>query len=202
MAVIDLSFVIQGETVPLDHSYALYSALTGLVPEIHSDLRIGVHPFKGFRLGPGLLGLNPESRLRLRVDSERIGDLLPVAGSFLNLNDHLISVGVPRVEALTPSANLASRMVTLKGKLEADSFLDAIKRLFAERGLGGIPSLVPSDPREPDSPPMRRIVRIQGRSVVGFALRVNGLTAEESILLQEEGLGGRRHMGCGIFLPY
>jgi len=33
-------------------------------------------------------------------------------------------------------------------------------------------------------------------------LHVNGLTAEESIKLQEIGLGGRRHMGCGIFVPY
>jgi CRISPR-associated protein Cas6 len=36
--------------------------------------------------------------------------------------------------------------------------------------------------------------------VVGYALRVNGLTEEGSIRLQEEGLGGRRRMGCGIFV--
>jgi hypothetical protein len=30
---------------------------------------------------------------------------------------------------------------------------------------------------------------------------VDYLTATESILLQEHGLGGRRHMGCGIFVP-
>ena len=37
--------------------------------------------------------------------------------------------------------------------------------------------------------------------MIGYALRVFGLTAEESIRLQEEGLGGRRRMGCGVFLP-
>ena len=30
---------------------------------------------------------------------------------------------------------------------------------------------------------------------------VGGLTAEESICLQERGLGGRRRMGCGLFVP-
>ena len=28
------------------------------------------------------------------------------------------------------------------------------------------------------------------------------LTAEESIRIQESGLGGKRHMGAGVFLPF
>ena len=37
--------------------------------------------------------------------------------------------------------------------------------------------------------------------MVAYSLHVVGLTAEESVLLQEEGLGGRRRMGCGVFTP-
>jgi len=48
---------------------------------------------------------------------------------------------------------------------------------------------------------VRRTVRIHDREVVGFALRVQDLTAEESLHLQEHGLGGRRLFGCGIFVP-
>jgi hypothetical protein len=30
---------------------------------------------------------------------------------------------------------------------------------------------------------------------------VEGLTAEESLTLQTHGLGGKHHMGCGVFVP-
>jgi CRISPR-associated protein Cas6 len=47
----------------------------------------------------------------------------------------------------------------------------------------------------------RRTLRIKDKEVVGYEVVVEGLTAAESITLQETGLGGRRHMGCGIFSP-
>jgi CRISPR-associated protein Cas6 len=52
------------------------------------------------------------------------------------------------------------------------------------------------------SPGKRRTVRIKDKEVVGYELLLDGLTAEESITVQEHGLGGRRHMGCGIFVPF
>ena len=49
--------------------------------------------------------------------------------------------------------------------------------------------------------PSRRIVRVKGKRIVGYAMLATELTAEESIRLQERGLGGRRRMGCGVFVP-
>jgi len=40
---------------------------------------------------------------------------------------------------------------------------------------------------------------VHGKQVVGYPVLVSELTPEESILLQENGLGGRRKMGCGFF---
>jgi CRISPR-associated protein Cas6 len=47
----------------------------------------------------------------------------------------------------------------------------------------------------------RRTVTIKDKKVVAHTLLVTELTAEESIRVQVAGLGGRRKMGCGIFLP-
>jgi CRISPR-associated protein Cas6 len=59
------------------------------------------------------------------------------------------------------------------------------------------------DSSDPDRPgqPTRRVIRIKGRRLVGYAVCVTGLTAEESLVVQEQGLGSHRRMGCGIFLP-
>ncbi len=43
--------------------------------------------------------------------------------------------------------------------------------------------------------------RIKEVRIVGFALLVEGLRPDESLRLQEVGLGGRRHLGCGVFVP-
>lgn len=37
--------------------------------------------------------------------------------------------------------------------------------------------------------------------VIGFESRVEGVTAKEPLVLEERGLDGRRHTGCGAFVP-
>src|SRR4051812_23931424 len=65
--MIDLSFELEGDRIPLDYGYALFSALTRVVPRLHGDLRVGVHPIRGVRQEPRVLTLVTASRLRLRL---------------------------------------------------------------------------------------------------------------------------------------
>jgi CRISPR-associated protein Cas6 len=178
--------------------------LCGIVPEAHANRRLGVHPIRGRRDAPGLLTLLPGSRLRLRVPSEEIAPYLAVAGSMLDLGGHRVRVGIPAVESLTPSARLASRMVTIRNALDPERFLDSVRREMEAISIVGLPTLVPVPVTAAShaGEPTRRVVRVCGKRVVGYALRVAGLTAEESIRLQENGLGGRRRMGCGVFVPF
>jgi CRISPR-associated protein Cas6 len=86
---------------------------------------------------------------------------------------------------------LYSRLVTIKGFMEPKEFLEAAKRQLekievqTELQIGE-----------------RRTFRIKDKQVVGFEIAATGLDAEDSIRLQESGLGGRRHMGCGVFVPW
>jgi CRISPR-associated protein Cas6 len=47
----------------------------------------------------------------------------------------------------------------------------------------------------------RRTLRIRNKEVVGYEVVLGKLAAEESLLVQSAGLGGRRRFGCGIFVP-
>jgi hypothetical protein len=49
MPYVDLAFRLTGSKVPVDHGYALYSAISRLLPEIHGAKNIGVHPIRGTR---------------------------------------------------------------------------------------------------------------------------------------------------------
>ena len=201
MPVIDLAFRIVGQTVPLDHGYALFSAASRVVPPIHGDRRVGVHPIRGRQTAPGVLSLTDVSRLRLRLPSEEVAHYLALAGSVLDLDGHRLRVGIPRLESLTTAAHLGARLVTFRHALDPAAWMSDVRRELTRLGVVGEPTFVPTTRAPHIGEPKRRVLCVRGKRVVGFALRVTNLTVEESLRLQEEGLGGRRRFGCGLFVP-
>jgi CRISPR-associated protein Cas6 len=189
MPVVDLLFPVQGGPVPLDHGYLLFSALSARLPELHGHQDIGVFNLRGARAGRDVLGLE-EGTLRLRCSTEALPLLLALTGGTLELAGRAVRMGVPTVRALPKPSSLSARMVTFKHALDEQSFHAATLKFMAELGCTGRPHVG-----------RRRVINIAGRKVVGFALDVSELSPESSLKLQEMGLGGRRHMGCGLFLP-
>lgn len=189
MPVVDLLFPALGGPVPLDHGYLLFSALSARIPQLHERRDIGVFNLRGDRVGPDSLGLEGGT-LRLRCSTEALPLLLPLSGSALELAGRPVRLGVPTVRALPKPASLSARVVTFKHSLDEQSFHAATLKFMAELGCTGRPHVG-----------RRRVIRIAGKKVVGFALDVSELSPESSLKLQEQGLGGRRHMGCGLFLP-
>jgi len=45
-----------------------------------------------------------------------------------------------------------------------------------------------------------RTIRIHGKQILGFEVMAVHLNEQDSLHLQEEGFGGRRAFGCGIFV--
>ncbi|NOT56088.1 MAG: type I-MYXAN CRISPR-associated protein Cas6/Cmx6 [Deltaproteobacteria bacterium] len=190
MPYIDLAFRLTGSTVPVDHGYALYAALSRIAPELHADQEVGVHPIRGVYGGDGKLHLTDLSRLILRLPDEQIRTHLKLAGKQLEVDGHVIQVGVPEVRGLLPVTSLRARLVTIKGFMEETAFIEAVRRQLANLSVVG--ELHRGE---------RRTFRVRDKQVVGFEMGMTGLTAEESLAVQEKGLGGRRRMGCGVFVP-
>jgi len=206
--VVDVRFRIHGDTLPVDHGFALYSALSRIVPAIHTGKSYGIHPIRGQVIGNRSLAVTPRSRLAIRTGVERIPDLIPLAGKRIEVSGNAISIGTPSVFALRPNATLVSRLVTIKGFTDPESFIEAIARQLSELAISGTPRLVQRQmPRSLEGRTggiggfVRRTVRIRDREIIGFAVIVESLGAEDSLRLQALGLGGRRSFGCGIFEP-
>jgi CRISPR-associated protein Cas6 len=160
-----------------------------VLPVIHQAKWLGVHPLTGLRVG-NELKLFRGSRLRLSLAASRIPDVLALAGKRIEVERAILRIGVPEIRALTPAVTLRARLVNIKGFLEEQPFRDAAQRQLDALGIKGQLALG-----------RRRVMRIKDKMVVGFQVEVTQLTAEESITLQEHGIGGRRRMGCGIFVP-
>lgn len=190
MITVELHFPFTGATLPSDHGYALYSAISRLIPEAHEADWLAIETIPGTARGDGITQLDREASLKIRLPQDRVPLLLKLAGKRLELDGHAIRLGAPQIFLLKPSPQLYARIVTIKGFTEPEPFLDAVCRKLDEMGVTGEPTVGP-----------RRVVKVGNHTIVGFALAVHDLSDEGSIILQERGLGGRRRMGCGIFFP-
>ena len=195
MSTVDLAFpLLSIKPIPADHGYHLYSALSRVLPELHQQDGIGIHPIRGQQIGNRQFNLDTRSRLILRTDADAIGQLIQLAGKPLTIAGITIRVGVPQVWSLKPAPALRSRLVTIKLKdgVTPDTFQLSAREQLVALGVSAEAILTLGK---------RRTLRIKDKEVVGYEVILEGLTAEESLNVQEKGLGGRRHMGCGVFVP-
>lgn len=190
MVTVELHFPFTGATLPSDQGYALYGAISCLIPETHEADWLAIETIPGTARGDGTTQLDREASLKIRIPQEHVSLLLKLAGKRLELNSHAIRLGAPQIFLLEPSPQLYARIVTIKGFTEPEPFLDAVCRKLDELGVTGEPAIGP-----------RRVVKVGNHTIVGFGLAIHELSDEGSIILQEQGLGGRRRMGCGIFNP-
>jgi CRISPR-associated protein Cas6 len=149
-----------------------------------------------------MLRVFARSRLRLRLPAERIAEVMPLAGRSLDVGEHRILLKAPVVTPIEPAPLLAAKVVTYKHATDPVKFLEQTRQKLDQLGVGGEPGIPLIERGARAGEPRRQVLRIKGRRVVGFALQVAGLTAEESVLLQEHGLGGRTRIGCGFFVPW
>lgn len=209
--VIDLLFPVRGSTIPLHHAYQLYAAVSHVAPALHNSRPTGLFSINGRRSGPDTLALGPGAVLRLRLPVENIALAMPLTGKMLDLDGHTIQVGVPRVLSLVPAATLRARLVTIKlsrggegqppPQVTPETFLAAARKQLESLEIQGEISIPVHAGGARAGTPQRRILRIKSDTVVGYPLHVAGLSEQDSVKLQETGLGGRRMMGCGLFVP-
>jgi CRISPR-associated protein Cas6 len=185
---VDVSFQVLGKFLVVDHGFALYSAISRVCPFIHGGAEVGLKLIRGRYLGEGRLDISPHSELVLRVRVSRVKEYLALAGKRLEVMGETIRVGVPQTRSLIPAVALFAQMVTTRNGQEQERFAHEMGNQMGALGIQGRLTVT-----------KRRTFQVHGKQVVGYSVLLSELTAEESIIVQEQGLGGRRKMGCGFF---
>jgi CRISPR-associated protein Cas6 len=189
--IIDLQFQVFGNTLKVDHGYALFSAVCDLLPVFHAGEDIALSLIRGKYIGDGLLSIAPSSSLIFRLPAQKVAGYINLAGKSLDISGHNLRVGVPRSHPLIPAAGLYSHLVTTKNGQDQQRFEREMTNQLDKLACKGKVAVG-----------KRRTFKVHGKQIVGYSVLVSELTAEGSITLQENGLGGRRKMGCGFFLPW
>ena len=199
--VVDAVFTMSCSNLPVDHAYALSQAIQRALPWFADEEGAGLHIIHVAESGNGwrrpddptaLLHLSRRTKLALRLPKERIADASALLNQTLDVAGHALRVHKIALRPLSRITTLFSRYVFITAGDDEAGFL---KAAAAQLGTFGIrPRKMLCGLTTPIATPARML---QTRS-----LMIAGLSIEESVLLQRQGLGSERKLGCGLFLPH
>ena len=194
---VNARFDVFGKVIDIDHVYALYSAFCHQEPLLHQIQGIGMTAITGSPTPQGLLKLTPDSHFIFRVLAEQVPLIYPLSEQPVKLGKYEIEFGIPKIELLQRASRLRSRMVVIRGYQEPEAFLQAAKRQLNQLEIEGELRIL----QRSDGKFNRKTIKVRQQTLIGFGVEINGLSSEDSLILQQKGIGGKPKMGCGIFLP-
>jgi CRISPR-associated protein Cas6 len=198
--VVECTLDIKGEYLHIDHAYELFSALCRKQIALHdSSLKIGIFGINGSpdRRNKTILHLSDKSKLRLRLPIQAVGIAYRLEGHSLIVGGYELQLGEVNISLLNPSPSLTSRLIVIKDATEPDLFLASCQRQIDKLNIKGEIALNDRS----NGQAKYKTIKVRGFTVMGFGLTVKNLTPVDSLILQQEGLGGKRKMGCGMFIP-
>jgi len=198
--VFDLLFRLRGEQIEIDHAFALAEALHAQLGKATFD-RIGVH---GVRLadsgngwtrseqGSDEIPLPRRARLVIRLHRDDHDAVTALSGQTLQLGSQRLEVGTSSERKLSPLACLHARAVHCDpGQTETEFLAQAASEMQC---LGiDVARMICG---------RSGAIRTGRETLFTRALLVADLKPEESVRLQQRGLGGKRGLGCGLFVPH
>lgn len=188
---LDVQFDLSGSELPADHGHVLFEALAVHLPWLRDVPEAGVHPVHGAPTGrDDKLVINRRVKLVLRVPRERLEDARQLVGCSVDLGPDRLQIGVMKERPLSPFATMYSHLVVM-GEADEAGFLAAARRELEKMDIRC--GLIPGKQRKITTP---------SGSLTGYSLMLHDLTLEQSVALQESGLGRYRGYGCGIFIPH
>ncbi len=201
--IIDITYQLKGKTLPVDHAYELSEAIRQILPWMNAEEGSGVHQIyvaassNGWErpddTESGQLHLSRRTKMTLRVPASRLAEAEKLSGMTLNIAGNTIELGKSSVKKLSTLTTIFSRYVSSGDQLlEEPEFLEYLVDELRALGIRPKKILCGKDSalQTPAGP-------VHARSVM-----LADLEPEESVLIQEKGLGAHRLMGCGLFLPH
>ena len=203
--VIDLSFKVQCKQLPLDHAYELSQAIQNVLPWLANEDHAGVHLIHGAESGNGwirpqepdaTLCLSKRTRFMLRLAKHRVEDALKLEDQTLQVAGNGIVLSKPSQKALSVLPTIFARHVVMpgiEGHLDdEEAFLNQAAEMLRKEGIH-VKKMMSG---------LAHVLRMPEKNLYTRSLMIDGLKIEESIYLQQNGLGEGRLVGCGLFMPH
>jgi len=200
--VVDLVFTLRCKCLPVDHVYSLFEAVQVVLPWLQEESVAGLHAVNVAASGNGwmrpddphaLLHLSKRTRFELRVPRHRIADAKKLVGKKLDVCGYAFELRSVSERPLSSITTLFSRHLVAERELtEEEDVLNWVSAQLTKQGITPRKMLCGT----------RHSIKIPEKNIGTRSLMITGLEVEESLWLQQHGLGPYRHLGCGLFIPH
>jgi len=197
-AVVDVVFSIQCKCIPRENAYLLSSALHQALPWLEEETNAGIHPVYGAESGNGwerpdteLLYLSRRQKLMVRLPKSRVAQSEVLVGQTLEIGGYPLKVGDYDIKKLSDLPTIFARNVVAGAQQSEEEFMGQALEQLQALGIR-VQKMMCGKIGQIDTP---------GGLLHTRSLMLADLEREESVLLQEQGLGPERKLGCGLFLP-
>lgn len=200
--VIDLSFKVTCKQIKLDHAWALTEAIYQLLPWLKDEPQSAIHHIYIPQSGNGwvradefadeVIQLSRRTRLKIRIPKSRLEDTRSLTGKTIIIDGYELTFGQCDQQLLSTLTTIVARHVHVPGTDDdEEAFLHLINEQIQSMGIN-VRKMLCGKSHQLKTPEGMITTR---------SLMIADITPEESIQLQENGIGDYYTYGCGVFIP-
>lgn len=199
--ITDVAFNIDCRALPVDHAYALSQAIQQAIPWLNTEPQAGLHLIHGAESGNGwyrpedtgdLIYLSKRTKLTLRLPHQRLTDIKILTGQTLDIAGHPLHIGRATEKPITKNTVLFARHLVANPEQEEETFLEHTIQQLQTQGVHCRKAICGKT----------HYFKLPNYTLFTRSLMLADLNAENSIRLQEQGLGEHKKIGCGLFIPH
>lgn len=197
-SIVDVSFKVNCKKIAADHAYDLFLAVLKKFPNIEKINNLAIHSVYGAESGAGWerpeteIYLSKRTRFCIRTPIEHSQDFHNLNGETLEIGAYKMTLSKPTIKELVITDTLFCRTVVVDNNQNEEEFLKDVSLSLATMGINVKKMLCGKE----------HIVQTPSKTLVGKTLLITDLEKQDSIKLQELGIGIGKLFGCGIFLPH
>ena len=130
--------------------------------------------------------------MTLRVPVTRLDDIREIIGKTLNISGHELTVGEFSTRKLSKLTTIFARYVDTSGKQDENEFNEDMYQLLLDKGIK-VKKMMSG-----------RLLshNLADSTIWTRKLMLSDLDIQQSMMLQEQGIGDKKMLGMGIFLPH
>lgn len=198
----DLLFKIDCKTLPLDHGYALSEQIVAHLPWMKDEPQAAIHQIHVAESANGwmrpedpeteVLCVSHRTKMTIRLPAQRFDDAQALVGKTLDIGGYPLTVGKFSTRKLSKLTTIFARYLDTDGSDDETLFLETVHGQLLDKGIK-VKKMMSG-----------RLIRHQTDKgeILTRKLMISDLEVEESVLLQQQGLGNKQLLGIGIFLPH
>ena len=196
--IVDVSFKVDCKKIAADHSYHLFEAVLKKFPQINDINNLAIHSVYGAESGAGWerpeteIYLSKRTRFCIRTPIEYSKDFFALDKEVLKVGEYEMNLSKPNIKNLIITDTLFCRSVVIENCKSEEDFLKNIHSSLRSMGVNVKKMLCGKE----------HTIQIPNKTLIGKTLLITDLEKDDSIKIQQLGLGIGKLFGCGIFLPH